>query len=271
MSDKWNAGELKDLEKSRDELLLNLVQSLVKNPKTIFAAKFEFGSPPIDIIDVTDDRSKRAYSVKLPLVNGELSTSPYYQGFGEAIFFLDQMIDQTYLMIPDIEIKEFVHFIPGVNPIKRWKKMTTGVGLVTFDKSYNLKTLKEPSYPTTKRYIRLEIELADILLKYGEIEIRKGKEASFDDYKKWVKKELEEIGDKRIMPEKYARIISEKVLRNEGVYSPTFELKEDEIKSRPYPLPTFVVEGEGNHLGNQERFRLVINRITGNIIDKRFN
>ncbi|MFQ5887709.1 MAG: hypothetical protein ACE5HY_03335 [Candidatus Hydrothermarchaeales archaeon] len=270
MSRKWSIDELKDLEKNRDELLTNLVQSLIKDPKTIFAAKFGFGFPPMDIIEVTDDHSKRAYSVKLPLLNGELSSLPYYQGFGEAIFFLDQMIDLPYLVIPDTEVKEFVPFISGVDSIKRWKSMTTGVGLVTFDKSYNLEKVREPRYPTTKKYIRLELELADIILKYGEIKVRKGKEPKFERYKRWVKKELEEIGDKRIMAEDYARIISEKVLREEGVYGPTIELKEDEVESRPYPIPIFVVEGEGNHLGNNERFRLVINRITGNIIDKSF-
>ncbi len=270
MNNKWNIEELKDLDKNRDELLLNLVQSLVKNPRTIFAAKFGFGSPPIDLIAVTDDRSKRAYSVKLPLVNGELSSRPYYQGFGEAVFFLDQMIDQAYLMIPDIEIKEFVHFISGFEPIKRWKKTTTGVGLVKFDKSYNLKIVKEPSYATARKYIRLETELADIILKYGEIEIQKGKEPAFENYKKWVKKELDEIGDKRIMSKDYARIISEKALREEGVYSPKIEIKESEIECKPYPIPMFIVEGEGNHLGNQERFKLIINRITGNVVETTF-
>ncbi|MFQ5975563.1 MAG: hypothetical protein ACE5J5_04535 [Candidatus Hydrothermarchaeales archaeon] len=66
---------------------------MIKDPKTIFAAKFGFGLPPMDIVEVTDDYTKKAYSVKIPLFNGKLSSLPYYQGFGEAIFFGDQMID----------------------------------------------------------------------------------------------------------------------------------------------------------------------------------
>ena len=270
MSEKWNIEELKNLEKNRDDLLRNIVKSMVKDSNTIFAAKYGFGSPPMDIIEVTGDHSKRAYSVKLPISNGKISSQPYYQGFGETIFFLDQMVDQTYLMIPEMELKEYVPFLQDVNPVKRWKKRTTGIGLVTFDKSFKLKKVKESGFPMTKKFIRLELELIYSILKYGEIEVRSGKEPKFEKYKDWAEKELAKIGDKRIMSEEYARVITEKILRNEGVYSPTINYKESEIESRPYPIPIFIIEGEGNHLGDHEKFYLVINRITGNLIDKGF-
>ncbi|MFQ5975564.1 MAG: hypothetical protein ACE5J5_04540 [Candidatus Hydrothermarchaeales archaeon] len=130
--------------------------------------------------------------------------------------------------------------------------------------------MKEPRYPMSRKFIRLELELVDIILKYGEIEVRKGKESKFENYKNWFKKEQKEIGDKWIMAEKYVRIISVKVLRDEGFYGPTIEVKEDEVESRPYPIPIFVVEGEGNYLGDNKRFRLAINRITGKVIEKSF-
>ncbi|MFQ6136413.1 MAG: hypothetical protein ACE5PM_04445 [Candidatus Hydrothermarchaeales archaeon] len=272
MSDgEWTKEELLKIQQDRDRLIENLVDALVKDPKTLFVAKFGFGFPPIDIIEVTENRTIRAYSVKLPISAGDITSLPYYQGFGEAFFFPGQMTDEPYILVPEFKITEVVPFVLETDTIERLKAAIYDVGLATFDTEFKVKKIKVPRPSFAKKYVRLSVELADIIIKHGKIKIGERKKEQFDEYKKWLRREKAEIGEKMLMPEEHARVIAEKILKESGYYYVTMDLKEGEVESRPHPVPTFIVWGRGKFLGDDKDFRMVINRISGRVIEMSFD
>ncbi len=260
---KWSEKEVLELNGRRDEVVKKLVHALANDADNIFAAELGFGSPQIDIAAITKLRTIEGYLLRFPVVNGEMSTLPYYQGFGETAFLLDQMVNDPYLLVPDYDIEEAIPFVFESSVVKRVSKRTYDIGLAVFDREYTIKKLKTP-LPRPKKYRRLELELIESILEFGKIDVEAGKEKDYEEYTEWVKGEFEEMG-KRLMGKGDAELLSQKFLRDKGFFSVKMSFEEAEVESTPRPIPVFMVEGEGNYRGEDEKFRCSINRITGRI------
>ncbi len=260
---QWSEKEVLELQGEREEVVKKLVHALANDTGNIFAAELGFGSPQMDLAAVTKLRTIEGYVLRFPVVNGGISSMPYYQGFGETAFLCDQMVNEPYLVVPDYDIEEVVPFVFESSVVKRVKKRTHDIGLAVFDRDYSIRKVKTP-LPRPRKYVRLELELADSILKYGKIEVETGKEEVYREYTEWVKGEFEDIG-KRLMDRKNAELLSKKILRDNRYYEVKMSLKEAEVESTPQTVPIFMVEGEGNHLGEDKKFRFSINRISGRI------
>jgi hypothetical protein len=173
------------------------------------------------------------------------------------------MVNEPYLLVPDYDFEENVPFVFESDVVKRVSKRTYDIGIAVFGKDYSIRKLKTP-LPRARKYFRLELELADSILKHGEIEVGTGKENDYRDYTQWVDAEFASVR-KILMEKKDAETLCHDFLRDRGFYSVKMRFKEAEIQSTPRPIPIFIVEGEGSHLGEGEKFKLFINRISGRI------
>ncbi|MFQ5887502.1 MAG: hypothetical protein ACE5HY_02265, partial [Candidatus Hydrothermarchaeales archaeon] len=123
MEDKrWTEEEILRLSKDRNSVLDKLLVSLSKKGGIVFAAKLGFGIPKADLATVDSYRNVTGYVLKLPVAHGKISTMPYFQGFGESIFLPDQMFDESFLIIPDMEAGEYSPFTYSPHPRFRLRK-----------------------------------------------------------------------------------------------------------------------------------------------------
>jgi len=258
---KWSKEEVLELPGQKEGLIKKLVDNLADSDENIFASEVGFGSPRIDIATVNQLRVIVGYIIKFPVVDGEISTLPYFQGLGEALFLYDQAVNEPYVLVPDYDLEEVIPFTFGSKVIKRVKKRVPDVGIAVFDNEYNIKKLDNPM-PRPRKYMRLELELIAWILKYGKIQIGTGKEAAYDEYTKWAENEFKEIG-KRLMSKEDAETLSQKFLRDKGYYSVKMTLEETQVKSTPGEIPIFIGNGEGVRLGEEEEFNFTVNRISG--------
>ncbi len=261
--DQWSEKEVLELHGRRDEVVKKLVHTLAHDADNIFAAELGFGSPQMDLAAVTKLRIIEGYLLRFPVVNGEISSLPYYQGFGETAFLCDQMVNDPYLLVPDYYIEEVVPFVFESNVVKRVKKRTHDIGLAVFDRDYTIRKLKTP-LPRPRKYVRLELELMDSILEYGKMEVGTGKGEEYEEYVEWVKREFEEIG-KKLMGKGDAELLSQKFLRDKGFFSVKMSFEEAEVKSTPHAVPIFMVMGEGSYRGEDKKFKFSINRVSGKL------
>ncbi|MEE9593999.1 MAG: hypothetical protein V3V92_01225 [Candidatus Hydrothermarchaeales archaeon] len=260
---KWSKEEVIELPGQKEEIAKKLVNALANDDDNIFAAEFGFGSPQIDLAAVTKLRVIEGYLVNFPVVDGEISALPYFQGLGEALFLYDQAVNEPYLLVPDYDIEEEIAFTFEGNVIKRMKKRVVDIGLAVFDNEYNVRKLKTPM-PRPRKYVRLELELIESILKYGKTKIAPGKEAEYEEYTEWLDLEFKEM-NKRLVGAEDAEQLSQKYLRDKGFYSVKMSFQKAEVESAPRAIPVFNVEGEGVRLGEDEKFSFTINRISGKL------
>jgi hypothetical protein len=262
----WTEDEILKLIKDREAVLKNLVDTLSKKSDVVFAAKLGFGVPVIDIVTVDTHRTTTGYVLKFPVVGGKINTLPYFQGFGESIFLTDQMFDESFLLVPEMEVSDNTPFTRSPDPLYRLRRMTYESGICSFDRDFNVKIIREPKGSQAKIYLRLKIELFDSILNHGDIVVGEGREERFEEWKKWVNAELERLGNKKYLDKDTAVSLLKQMLQEKNYRSVEMELKESEIEARPRPIPVFEVKGKGLYLGDEKEFRVQLSRISGIIL-----
>jgi len=263
---KWTEGEVLELSRHRDALLEDIARTLAQRADVVFTAKLGFGIPPIDLVSVDIYRAATGYVLKLPVVNGRISTLPYYQGFGESIFLPDQMLDYSYLLVPDMELLENNPYSSSPDPFKRLRKETYESGICLFNKAYELRVLREPRGSLERHFWRLKLELFDTVLSFGRLFIADGREKQFEEWKRWVEGEFEALGEKRLLNSQNALEIAKRFLEERNYHSIKLELSEGEVEARPKPIPIFQAKGTAFYLGDDKEVMLRISRISGQIL-----
>jgi hypothetical protein len=264
--DRWTEDEVLGISKDRDAVLDRIADTLSKRGDVVFAAKLGFGTPRIDLVTSDHYRNLVGYVLKLPVVDGRISSVPYYQGFGEAIFIPDQMFDEAYFIIPDLEISEDLAFTRSPNPEYRLRKAAYEVGVSVFDRDYVVKNIREPKGSLSKQYVRLKLELLDCILNFGKFTVDEGKEGKFKAWQDWVISELESLGTKKLLDKASAQVIAKKILEERNYHSIKMEIVEAEIDSEPRPVPVFNITGTGFYLGDDKEFSLQLSRISGIVL-----
>ncbi len=262
-SDPWTENDLLKLNKQRASVIDRLTKTMSKKPSIVFAAKLEFGVPQIDFVTVDHNRNTTGYILRLPVKDGEINTLPYFQGFGEAMFLTDQMLDESFLIVPEIELSDNTPFTRSPDPLYRLRKGAYESGISTFDRDFNVKVVVEPRGSVAKQFQRLKIELLESIQVYGEAVVEKDKKEPYETWRKWVDEEIASIGNKKILDNETASIIVEKMLNEKNYRSIKMELVEGEIKAKPRPIPVFNVKGTGLFLGEEKPFSMQLSRISG--------
>ncbi len=259
----WSEEEVIALAENPETVLDKLVGSLSKKGEIIFSAKLAFGVPKVDFVSVDKYNNTTGYILKFPVINGKISTIPYFQGFGESNFITDQMHDQAYLIVPEIELSDNTWFTRSPDPLYRIKNAAFEAGLCVFDRNYEVRVKWEPKGSFAKQYRRLKIELNDAIINHGEIVIGEGKEELYTAWKNGVEAELASIGSKRRMDKESASQIVKQMLQDKNYRDITLDVTEGVIEARPAPLPVFNVRGKGLYLGDEKEFYLQLSRISG--------
>ncbi|MFV2040968.1 MAG: hypothetical protein ACC644_03155 [Candidatus Hydrothermarchaeales archaeon] len=267
---RWSEEEVIGLSERREEVLNRLAEGLIRQGGIVFAAKFGFGIPRIDLVAVDSLRSIIGYVVKFPVENGGISTAPYYQGFGETVFLPDQMLDSAYLVIPDLEVSEDLAFTRSPNPEYRIQRAAYEAGLCLFDRDFNVKTVRDPKGSLAKQFWRLKLELLDCISAFGEFTVPPGGEADLKAWKDWVASEIEAMGDKFLLNEDAARVIAKKILEDKNYHNIRLDLLEGEFPQEPRPIPIFTVSGTGFYLGDDKDFSMQISRVSGIVLRRNY-
>jgi|GEM_PF-4827027 len=265
---RWSEEEVLGLNSRREEVLQKVAEGLTRQGSIVFAAKFGFGTPRIDLVAVDSLRSINGYVVKFPLEDGAISTAPYYQGFGETVFLPDQMLDSAYLIVPDFEVSEDLAFTRSPNPEYRIQRAAYEAGLCLFDRDFNIKTVRDPKGSLAKQFWRLKLELLDCISEFGEFIVPQGKEADLKVWKEWVASEIAAMGDKMLLHEDAARPIAKKILAEKNYHTIRLDLAEGEIPSNPRPIPVYNISGTGFYLGDDKEFSMQISRISGIVLKR---
>jgi hypothetical protein len=264
--DRWTEDEVLGLAKDRDDVLDRIAGALSERGDVVFAAKLGFGTPRIDLVTTDRYRTLVGYVLKLPVVDDSISSVPYYQGFGESIFLPDQMLDEAYMVIPDLEISEDLAFTRSPNPEYRIRNAAYEAGIAAFDRAYTVKKIREPKGSMAKQYLRLKLELLDCILNFAEFTVGEGKEEQFKAWQDWVKSELESLGAKKLLDKASAEAITKKILGEKNYHSIKMEISEAEMDSEPRPIPVFNITGTGFYLGDDKEFSLQLSRISGIVL-----
>jgi hypothetical protein len=264
--DRWKEDEVLALSKDRDAVIDRVAGTLSKRKNVVFAAKLRFGIPQIDLVTIDAYRNLVGYILKLPVIDGMITSIPYYQGFGECIFMPDQMLDEAYIVIPDLEISENLPFTRSPNPEYRLRKAAYEAGIAVFDKDYTVKSIREPKGSLSKQYLRLKLELLDCILNFGKFTVAEGKEEQFKAWQNWVKSELDSLGAKKLLDKDTAHVITKKILSERNYHSIKMNITEVEIASEPRPIPVFNITGTGFYLGDDKEFSLQLSRISGIVL-----
>ncbi|RMF89102.1 MAG: hypothetical protein D6733_07075 [Methanobacteriota archaeon] len=265
--DGWTEEEVLELSKDRAALVRRLVEGLAGQRGVVFAARFGYGIPPVDMVTVDVDRTLTGYILRLPVVEGRLSPIPLYQGFGESIFVVDQMFDESYLIFPDIEFPEYNPFTVSPNTAYRMRKEAYESGVALFDRDFNVRVFVSAKGSLAAHYWRLKLELMDWIARYGDdVVVGKGMEKEYEGWRRWVEKEFEGLGGKRLLDEAAATEIIKKALAERNYHQLRLRLTEGEVEGTPRGLPVFNVQGRGFYLGDEKEFSLQISRISGRIL-----
>jgi hypothetical protein len=246
---RWTEEDILKFSGDRNRVIDKLLSSLSKGGNTIFAAKLGFGVPKLDLVAVDKNKTTTGYILKFPVVDGEINTLPYFQGFGEAVFLTDQMLDESFLLIPDIELSDKTPFTRSPDPRYRLGKETYELGICLFDRDFNIRVWREPKGSMAKHYWRLKLEL---LSSIG------------------VNSEIEKLGDKKLMNEVSATAIVKQMLGEKNYRNIEMDINEVEIKADPTPIPAFDIKGKGLYLGNEKEFSLQLSRISGMVIKRNY-
>jgi hypothetical protein len=267
---RWTEEDILKFSGDRNRVIDKLLTSLSKGGNTIFAAKLGFGVPKLDLVAVDKNKTTTGYILKFPVVDGEINTLPYFQGFGEAVFLTDQMLDESFLLIPDIELSDKTPFTRSPDPRYRLGKETYELGICLFDRDFNIRVWREPKGSMAKHYWRLKLELLSSIDKFGEKVVKKGEEEDFENWRKWVNSEIEKLGDKKLMNEVSATAIVKQMLGEKNYRNIEMDINEVEIKADPTPIPVFDIKGKGLYLGNEKEFSLQLSRISGMVIKRNY-
>jgi hypothetical protein len=266
----WTQEDILSLSKDPEAVITKMLTSLSKEENKIFAAKLGFGVPKIDLVAVDKNKTTSGYILKFPVVDEEINTLPYFQGFGEAVFLTDQMLDESFLLIPDIEISDNTPFTRSPDPRYRLGKETYEAGICLFDRHFNIKVWRQPKGSMAKHYWRLKLELLDSIDKFGEKVVKEGEEEAFENWKKWVNLELEKLGDKKLMNKVSAAAIVKQMLGEKNYRNIEMDIREIEINAEPTSIPVFNIKGRGLYLGNERDFSLQLSRISGMVIKRNY-
>lgn len=259
----WTEEEIIALAEESEAVLDKLIGTIIKKGEIVFSAKLGFGVPKVDLVSVDKYNNTTGYILKFPVMDGGISTVPYFQGFGESNFITDQMFDKAYLIVPEIELSDNTPFTRSPDPLYRIKNTAFEAGLCVFDKNYDLKVKWEPKGSLAKQYRRLKIELNNAIIKHGQIVIGEGNEGLYDDWKGGVEAELASLGSKRLIDKEAASQIVKQMLQEKNYRDINLEVAEVEIEAKPAPLPVFNVRGKGLYLGDEKEFFLQLSRISG--------
>ncbi len=271
MGDKrWTEEDIIKISGEPGQILDKIIDKLLAQPGLIFAAKLGFGVPKIDLVTVNTTRSATGFVLKLPVLEGKISTIPYFQGFGESNFLTDQMLDEAFLLVPHIELSDNCPFTRSPDPLYRLRMGAYESGIATFDREYNVKIFREAKGSLAKQYRRLKMELLDSLLNFGEISVIKGMEDFFEEFKRWVDGEFASLGGKRYMDEDSAKTLVAKILDEANYRNIEMDISEAEIPAEPRPIPVYDVKGTGMYLGDEKNFSMRLSRISGALIKRDF-
>jgi hypothetical protein len=266
MDKRWDEESLLKISSDPARVLNEILKSLVSRGDIIFGAKLGFGVPRIDLVTVDKYRTTTGYLLKFPILDGKISTNPYYQGFGESAFLTDQMLDDSYLVVPDIELFDKTPFTSSPQPIYRLRNGTFDSGICLFDKDFNVRIFREPKGSLAKQYQRLKFELLDSILNFGEVLVSVGKEEEYKLWREDVKNDLSVLGPNRILNVENAKLIAKKILEDKNYHNVKIEVSEGEIDAKPRPIPIYNVSGKGFYLGEEKEFSLMVSRISGKVL-----
>jgi hypothetical protein len=264
----WTVEEILELSLDRERVLNKLLESFPRETNILFAAKLGFGVPAIDLVTVDKYRTVSGYVMKFPVVEGKINTLPYFQGFGEALFLTDQMVDNSYIIVPETEVSDNVAFTHSPDPLFRLRKKTFESGICVFDKNFRIKVKNEPKGSLSTHYWRLQIELLDSINSFGQIFIGDGKEGLYDEWVNWLKVEIAKLGDRKLLDENSAHSLVTKILEEKNYRSLNMGIKETQIDAKPRPIPAFEIKGKGLYLGDEKEFSMLLSRISGMIFKR---
>jgi hypothetical protein len=265
---KWDEEGILKINSEKNRVLDEILKGLVKKGEIIFGAKLGFGVPRIDLVTVDKYRNTTGYIVKFPVKDGKISTHPYFQGFGESAFLTDQMFDESYLVVPDIELFDKTPFTSSPQPIYRLRKGSFESGIYLFDRDFNLRIFREPKGSLAKQYQRLKFELLDSILNFGEITVASGKEKEYKIWRDEILGDINALEPNRILNIENAKLIAKKILEEVNFYNVKMEISESEIEAKPRPIPVFIIRGRGLFLGDEKDFSLQLSRISGKLLTK---